>query len=354
MVGEGVMAKVGDHVPPETQTIAVLTQQAVMDSGAIDALRQALDSFEVPGRPVTCHWLLMGEGESAKTLGTVGDLAGQMARLGMHRGDLLVAAGGGVVTDVGGFLASIYHRGIRFVNVATTLLAQVDAAVGGKTGVNLPEGKNLAGTFWHPLAVLCDIRALESLPDAECRSGMGELAKYAFLGAGDLRGIPLEEQVARAVAVKAEIVSSDERELSGRRMVLNYGHTLGHALEGAALARSGEGVTGPGMRHGEGPGMRHGEGVAIGIVFAARLAAHLARIGDERRAFHEDLIASFGLPTEIPRGSSASELVTYMRRDKKAGRTLTFVLDGPQGPEAVGDVPESVVMEVLLSVGCEP
>ena len=199
---------------------------------------------------------MVDDGEAAKTLATVEQLCRDFARFGLSRSDAVVALGGGVVSDVAGFAASVFHRGIAYVNVPTTLLAQVDAAIGGKTGVNLPEGKNLVGAFWQPAAVLCDIQTLGSLPAREWSSGRGEMAKYAFLGDGLLErgrpgaailGLPLDEQVAACVAIKAAVVSADERE-SGRRMVLNYGHTLAHALE-ASLVRS-RGEMGPAPRRG--------------------------------------------------------------------------------------------------------
>ena len=137
---------------------------------------------------------------------------------------------GGIVTDTAGFAAACYHRGVPVVHVSTTLLGQIDAAIGGKTGVNLPEGKNLVGAFWQPAAVLCDTEVLATLPPREYRSGLGELAKYHFLGGGDLDALPLDERVAACVAIKAAVVAGDERE-GGRRATLNYGHTLAHAIE---------------------------------------------------------------------------------------------------------------------------
>ena len=173
---------------------------------------------------------------------------------------MVVAVGGGVVTDTAGFAAAVYHRGIPVVHVPTTLLGQIDAAIGGKTGVNLPEGKNLVGAVWQPSAVLCDTEVLATLPPREYRSGLGEMAKYAFLGVDDLADLPLDEAVAACVRCKAEVVAADERE-GGRRAILNYGHTLAHALEIAG-----------------GYDLRHGEAVAIGLVYAAELARALGRI----------------------------------------------------------------------------
>src|SRR5436305_4569151 len=209
---------------------------------------------------------LMDEGEEAKCLETVEELCRGFARWGLTRADVVVAVGGGVVTDTAGFAAAVYHRGVPVVHVSTTLLGQVDAAIGGKTGVNVPEGKNLIGAFWQPAAVLCDTEVLSSLPPREYASGLGEMAKYAFLGVEGLRDMPLDDAVAACVACKAAVVAGDERE-GGDRALLNYGHTLAHALEIAG--------------HYD---LRHGEAVAIGLVFAAELAAVLERVVPDRVA----------------------------------------------------------------------
>jgi len=319
---------------------AVVTQAEVASAGWLDDVD--------PGVPF--ETFTVEPGENAKTMGTVERLCRAFARAGLSRRDAVVALGGGVVTDVAGFAASVFHRGIAYVNVPTTLLAQVDAAVGGKTGVNLPEGKNLVGAFWQPAAVLCDTEALASLPAREWSSGRGEMAKYAFLGEGLLEGgrpgasllsLPLDEQVGTCVAIKAAVVSEDERE-SGRRMVLNYGHTLGHALEAASF--------GPDAKW----DLRHGEAVAVGLVFAAMLARRMGHIDDERVALHRRVVGALDLPSDLPVGASAAELVAFMGRDKKAHHDLTFVLDGPNGVEPVRDVPEADVLATLADMGSAP
>jgi 5-deoxy-5-amino-3-dehydroquinate synthase len=230
------------------------------------------------------------------------------------------------------------------VNVATTLLAQVDAAVGGKTGVNLPEGKNLVGAFWQPMAVLCDTATLSTLDPGEWACGRGEMAKYAFLGEGtpdaSLLTLPLDEQVARCVAIKAAVVAADERE-GGRRAVLNYGHTLAHALEAA-------GFEDPARR------LRHGEAVAIGLVYAALLARRLGRIDEARVALHRSVVAGFDLSADLPPGSDAEGLVEAMGRDKKAIHDLTFVLDGPGGVETVRGVDPADALATLSEMGRRP
>jgi len=274
---------------------------------------------------------LMGDGERAKDLETVEELCRQFSRWGLNRADAIVAVGGGVVTDTVGFAAAVYHRGLPVVHVATSLLAQVDAAIGGKTGVNLPEGKNLVGAFWQPAAVLCDTEVLETLPPREYRSGLGEMAKYAFLGVERLPDLALDEAVAACVRCKAAIVTADERE-SGSRALLNYGHTLGHALETAG-----------------GYDLRHGEAVAIGLVFAAHLAQRVGRIDEARVAEHRAVVGGYDLPTKLPQGATrqVDELVDVMARDKKARAGQTFVLDGPRGVEVVHDIERDDVVAAL-------
>jgi 5-deoxy-5-amino-3-dehydroquinate synthase len=332
LVGAGARREVGRLLPEGARCAAVVSQQAVLDAGWLDGLDTG----------VPTEVCLIPDGEDAKTLATVEGLSRRFARCGLSRADAVVAVGGGVVTDVAGFAAASYHRGTAYLNVATTLLAQVDAAVGGKTGVNLPEGKNLVGAFWQPTAVLCDTETLSSLPAREWACGRGEVAKYAFLGDAPDADQPLDEQVARCVSIKAAVVAEDERE-AGRRAVLNYGHTLAHALE--ASARTDE------HRAWD---LRHGEAVAVGLLFAALLARRLGRIDDHRVAEHRAVLASFDLPSDLPPGARAAELVDFMGRDKKAQQDLTFVLDGPRGVEPVHGVERSGVLATLAAMGAVP
>jgi 5-deoxy-5-amino-3-dehydroquinate synthase len=317
VVGMGVRHRLGAYLPASARRAAVVTQETIpwsVDAG-VEQRRFCLDV-----------------GEDAKTIESVEALCRGFARWGLTRADVVVGVGGGMVTDVAGFAAAVYHRGVAVVHVATTLLAQVDAAIGGKTGVNLPEGKNLLGAFWQPKAVLCDIATLETLPPEEYRSGLGEMAKYAFLGVGGLRDLALEDAVAACAEAKATFVAADERE-AGRRALLNYGHTLAHALETVG-----------------GYGLRHGEAVAIGLRYAVRLARRLGRVGDDAVAEHDHLLDSYGLPARLPEGIDRDLLVSVMARDKKATRGLTFVLDGPAGLEVVADVPAEVARATLDEV----
>ncbi len=302
LVGRGAAGRLAAVVPPRARRVAVVTQDAV--------------GLEVdPG--VEHRVFTVEDGEEAKRLEVLGRLASELARWGLTRHDAVVSVGGGVVSDLAGFLAASYHRGVPVVHVATTLLGQIDAAIGGKCGVNLPEGKNLLGAFKQPAAVICEIDALATLPAPEFLSGMGELAKYHFLGGEHLDRLPLTERVAACVRIKADVVVDDETE-GGRRAILNYGHTLAHAMETATDHR-----------------IRHGEAVAVGLLYAAEVARRLGRIDDDRVAEHHRVVAAYGLDATIPPELEPVELVELFTRDKKAIDGITFVLDGPAGVEPV-------------------
>ena len=317
LVGAGARHRLLEVLPVGVERVAVVTQATI--PVAVD-----------PG--VDHRVFTMPDGEHGKDLGTVEDLCRDWAQWGLTRGDCVVAVGGGVVTDTAGFAAAVYHRGVPVVHVSTTLLGQVDAAIGGKTGVNLPEGKNLVGSFWQPAAVICDTDVLATLPPREYRNGQGEMAKYAFLGVADLADLPLDEAVAACVACKAAVVAADERE-GGRRAILNYGHTLGHALETAGSYD-----------------LRHGEGVAIGLIYAAELASRLGRIDRARVAEHRRVVGSYDLPMHLPDGVDPAELVELFGRDKKAVGGITFVLDGPDGVEPVRVDDRALLVDVLDTI----
>ena len=271
----------------------------------------------------------IGDGENAKTLKTIDDLCSKWAQWGLTRTDVVIAIGGGLVTDVAGFASAVYHRGVKVIHVPTTLLGMVDAAIGGKTAVNLAEGKNLVGSFWQPTGVICDVTSLSSLPEREWRCGYGEIAKYHFLGAKDLHKLSLTEQIMGCVQLKAEIVREDERE-TGRRAILNYGHTLAHALEmekDFSLA--------------------HGEAVAIGIRYAAEIARILGRIDQERVEEHEKILAHYGLSFTLPSSFDWDQIVSFFQRDKKALEGISFVLDGPNGVEVVKIENQEILKEAM-------
>jgi 5-deoxy-5-amino-3-dehydroquinate synthase len=238
-----------------------------------------------------------------------------------------------MVTDVAGFAAASYHRGVPVVHVATSLLAMIDAAVGGKTGVNIAEGKNLVGAYWQPHGVVCEMDALDTLPEREMRCGLGEMAKYHFIVREDLSSLSMVDRIARCVRIKADIVSADERE-GGIRALLNYGHTLAHALEIATDFS-----------------IAHGEAVAIGLLYAAHLAHRMGRIDEARVDQHYEVVHGvYGLRHALPIGITPDQLIIDMGRDKKAIDSITFVLDSATGLEVVSGVTDTKIREALTDL----
>ncbi len=276
------------------------------------------------------------DGEAAKTMLSLEGVLETLAGRRLSRDDAIVGVGGGAITDLAGFAASVYLRGVALVQVPTSLVGQVDAAIGGKTAVNLRAGKNLVGAFHQPLGVLCDTNVLDTLPERERRSGLGEIAKCWLLegrDADELAATTFANLIATSVRLKAALVMSDEFE-RGERVLLNYGHTLAHALEKLALERDvGE--------------LRHGEAVAVGVAFAARLARQLDRVDDSVIAAHDAVLDGLGLERRLPRGVDADAILEAMSHDKKARHDLSFVLPGPTGFTLVSGVDEAVVRRAL-------
>jgi 3-dehydroquinate synthase len=259
-----------------------------------------------------------------------------MARAGLDRRSLVVALGGGTVGDVAGLAAALYARGVGVVQVPTTLVGQVDSAIGGKTAVDLPEGKNLVGAFHQPSAVICDPDVLRSLPERQYRAGLAEVVKHGVIASRPLfemlegsraallaRDPSLLERIIVACArIKAQVVRADERETGGVRTMLNFGHTLGHGIEAAA------GYS----------GILHGEAVAIGMVAAARLSAKSGLCRREVPARITSLLSSLGLPVRLPRSINRGAIAVAMSRDKKrAGHGLRVVLTPGIGGVRVRD-----------------
>ena len=294
---------------------------------------------------IDAELLIFTHGEAHKTLGTIGDLAGQLARLGFDRQDALVGLGGGVAGDIAGFLAASYMRGIPFVQLPTTLLAQVDSSVGGKTGVDIPEGKNLVGAFYQPKAVFIDISVLQTLPLQELLGGLAEVIKYgvirdaAFFGFlnDNRQGIlALEPELINKTihiccSIKAAVVSEDERE-GGVRRILNYGHTIGHAVEGASDYT-----------------LIHGLAVSIGMVAAARLAVLNGLLAEADCVTIIDILKAYGLPTEVPKTLDRARIKRYLLTDKKTvGGKVFFVLPTNIGQTVITDtVTEQQIDQVL-------
>lgn len=294
------------------------------------------------------------DGESAKTPETLVRCWDRLAAAGFTRGDVVVGLGGGSTTDLAGFVAASWLRGVPYISVPTTVLAMVDAAVGGKTGINLEAGKNLVGAFYEPSAVLCDLDLLTSLPQAEISSGLAEVVKAGFISderithivaadpgaATDATGEALAELVRLSIQMKADVVSVDLRERTGEgedigRESLNYGHTLGHAIEKYEHFR-----------------LRHGEAVSIGMVFAAEVAHRLGLLDDAAVALHREQLTAVGLPITYSAAGWPSLRAT-MSLDKKArGATLRFVLlDGLRHPVIVEGPDEGVLAEAYAALG---
>jgi 5-deoxy-5-amino-3-dehydroquinate synthase len=317
LIGHGVVEDIAQFLPKSARKAVIITQSGIPANLAL---------------PIESKTVIIGQGESTKSLATIESLSQEFADMGITRNDVIIGVGGGMVTDIAGFAASTWHRGTPVVHVATSLLAMVDAAIGGKTGVNLPQGKNLVGAFWQPSAVFCDLDSLATLPERELRCGLGEVAKYHFLTGDDLLAMRLDERVARCVGIKGSFVEQDERE-SGKRAFLNYGHTLAHALETVGNHQ-----------------LAHGEAVAIGLIFAARLARALGRIDDARVDYHELVVGqTYSLQTRMPAGLDIDALLAAMARDKKALNGLTFILDSPQGLEIVAGISAEVVRSELVN-----
>ena len=317
VIGAGAQAEL-------SLVLAGTARAAVVHAPPLAALAgAAVEILQTAG--VAAEAVVVPDGEAAKTADVAAVLWDQFGRLGMTRSDAVVGVGGGAVTDLAGFAAATWMRGVRFVTVPTSVLGMVDAAVGGKTGINTAAGKNLVGAFHPPAAVLADTDVLAGLPEPEFRSGLAEVVKCGFIA--DARILALlesdptgrrdtEELIERAVQVKADAVGEDLYD-TGRREFLNYGHTLGHAIERV-----------------EDFGWRHGEAVAVGLVFAAELAGRAGLLTRAEVDRHRTLVDAMGLPTRYT--GDWETIQSVMRVDKKArGASLRFVvLDGRRPGEA--------------------
>ena len=320
VIGPGAQAELAPLLSG-TATAAVVHAPplAAVAAAAVETLRTA---------GVAAEALVVPDGEAAKSATVAAALWDELGRLGLTRSDAVVGLGGGAVTDLAGFVAATWLRGVRVVQVPTSVLGMVDAAVGGKTGINTAAGKNLVGAFHPPAAVLADTDVLAGLPEAEFRSGLAEVVKCGFIADGAILDLlsadptgrgDLQELVERAVQVKADAVGEDLHD-RGVREFLNYGHTLGHAIERI-----------------EDFGWRHGEAVAVGLVFAAELAGQAGLLTREEVERHRTLVGAMGLPTGY--AGDWDRLQAVMRRDKKArGASLRFVvLDGIGNPTILTD-----------------
>lgn len=325
-IGSDILNELGERIKGfKFSRVAIVsnpTVYALYGNTLLGSLKKA--GFDVPT-------VIVPDGEEYKDLLWTNVIYGELLKYKLDRTSALIALGGGVIGDITGFVASTYMRGISFIQVPTTLLAQVDSSVGGKTGVNHPLGKNMIGTFYQPRLVWTDINTLKTLPENEFFAGMAEVIKYGviwdedlfrFLEANrekilNLERLALEHILKRSCEIKAEVVSRDERE-SGQRAILNYGHTIGHALETAT------GYT----------AFLHGEAVAIGMHLEARLSSLLGLISDAEVKRIHSLIKAYNLPSEMPPHIDMNKIISAMQLDKKAvAGELKFVL-----PEKIGTV----------------
>lgn len=340
VIGAGAIETLGDHLPGDAHKVLIVHAPAL--SLVAESLREEL----AKNRQVFLAEL--PDAEAAKRIEVAAFCWGLLGQLDFQRNDAVIALGGGATTDVGGFVAATWLRGVPLIQVPTTVLAMVDAAVGGKTGVNTQEGKNLVGSFYAPRAVLVDPDVLTNLPENDVRAGLAEVVKCGFIAdpiildliehnptlALDTTSDVFVELVRRAVAVKARVVGDDFAEM-GTREILNYGHTLGHAIE-----------------HAERYQWRHGAAISIGMVFAAELSRIVAGLGDDQVARQRALLEGLGLPVSYPSGRWRT-LLASMQKDKKArGGVLRFVvLDDIGKPRVLAIPDESVLFAAYAEVG---
>ncbi|WP_024805503.1 3-dehydroquinate synthase [Nocardia sp. BMG51109] len=330
VIGRGLLGDLVEQVArPGVRTVAIFHQPPLAETA--EAVRKALTDADPgsSGDPIDAHRIEIPDAEAGKDLPVAGFCWEVLGRIGLTRRDVVISLGGGAATDLSGFVAATWMRGVKIVHVPTTLLAMVDAAVGGKTGINTEAGKNLVGSFHEPAAVLVDLATLETVPHNEIVAGMAEIIKAGFIAdpvildlverdpqaALDPTGDVLPELVRRAIQVKADVVAADLKE-SSLREILNYGHTLGHAIERRERYR-----------------WRHGAAVSVGLVFAAELGRLAGRLDDATADRHRSILAALGLPTSYD-ADALPQLLESMQTDKKtrSGVLRFVVLDGLAKP----------------------
>jgi 3-dehydroquinate synthase len=354
LIGSGLIDGAGARIAPMLK----YGRTAIVVDETVCGLHGARLDASLKAAGIRSEFLVIPPGEGSKSFAGLESLLDRLLALSLDRGDVIVAFGGGVVGDLAGFAAAIYMRGIDFVQIPTTLLAQVDSSVGGKTAIDTPRGKNLVGAFHQPRLVLADLDVLATLPDREMRAGYAEIIKYGLLGDVaffewlETHGVAvlgrepdaLARAVSRSVQMKAEIVAEDERE-AGRRALLNLGHTFGHALE---------------AEMGFGEALLHGEAVALGCAQAFRFSAKLGHISFQDALRAERGVAAAGLPVRLEQIASkpfsADRLIKHMAQDKKAaGGALTLVLARGLGEAFTAKgVDPAALREFLIAEGAAP
>ncbi len=343
LIGRGILG----NLPAEIQRLGSFSSSALITDEVVKPLVAEPLQAKLRSHNINTALFALPAGEAAKTMETVLDLCHQLVKHGFDRKSLLLAVGGGVVGDITGFAAAIYMRGISYIQIPTTLLAQVDSAIGGKTGVDLPAGKNLLGGFHQPLLVLSDLDVLATLPADAMREGLAEVTKAALIGEPELFSILegeesnlvdtsnplLEAIIAKACEVKCQVVGQDERE-SGLRRILNFGHTLGHAVEAASDYT-----------------ISHGQAVAAGMSIAIRFSRKWAGLSEKEADRALSLIRKFGLPTELPEHLESEALLKALERDKKIEAGMChFVLLAEIGKPVIQAIPVEELRQSLTQM----
>ena len=322
LVGAGLIAKAGELTRERLagSRCAIVADE---NSARLFDARVRDNLIEQGFQPVT---IVISPGENSKSLKMVERICEKMIAAGLDRRSFILGLGGGVIGDVSGFVASIFHRGIPHIQIPTTLLAMVDSAIGGKTGVNVQSGKNLIGAFHHPSLVIADVDALDSLPPQELRQGYAEIIKHGIIRDAEMlrdlrdgKTTDCAKLICRNIAIKAQIVSVDDRDISGERAVLNFGHTIGHAIERATDFE-----------------MPHGECVSLGMVAACHVSVKRAGLSAQERDQVVGLLQQFGLPTQLPHEIPRHQIVDALPRDKKFERgEIRFVVTPKLGTARV-------------------
>ena len=317
LVGSGLLDQAGGHVRKylDWKTCALVSDSNVAPLFA-DRIKRSLESANFQPTLIT-----IPAGEKSKTLKQAGTICDQMTAAGLDRQSFVIGLGGGMIGDISGFVAAVYHRSIPHVQVPTTLLAMVDSSIGGKTGVNTADGKNLIGAFHHPSLVIDDIEVLETLPPREFNQGFAEVIKHAIIADAEMlkklqswkasETLALQQLVRRNVEIKSKIVAKDERDQTGERAILNFGHTIGHAVERAGDYRK----------------FLHGEAISLGIVAACAVSIKKAGLPPDQRDAIVDLLERFNLPTQLPKNFSREKIIETLKFDKKfEGGNVRFVV----------------------------
>ncbi len=337
LVGEGILGSLGERLRP----LGLGTRCALVTDSNVGPLYGDACAASLEEAGFDPHRIEAPAGEASKSVPVAESICREMMRAGLDRKSFLIALGGGVVGDLAGFAAAIFYRGIPYIQVPTSVVAQVDSSVGGKTGVNTPEGKNLIGAFHQPRLVLADVATLQSLPEREFNEGFAEIIKHAVIrdrGLLDLVDTVADRNnlaplIERNVAIKAKVVVEDEKETSGVRALLNFGHTIGHAIEAAA-------------GYGE---LLHGEAISLGMLAAARISMEIAGLpkdGFER--IHASL-KRFGLPLTLPPRLETPALMDLLARDKKfVDGSIRFVVSSALGSAEVSEEVDATRIEAAI------